>query len=94
MCSSTHQVHVLPAVAALLQLALVSGPASAVYASVWGPPLSIAASVMLLKCTPTSLLRHLLLLCCAAGCNLQDELFASFEQIVALADKRGEPYAR
>lgn len=30
----------------------------------------------------------------AAGCNLQDELFASFEQIVALADKRGDPYAR
>jgi hypothetical protein len=29
-----------------------------------------------------------------AGCNLQDELFASFEQIMALADKRGEPYAR
>ncbi|WIA13840.1 hypothetical protein OEZ85_007384 [Tetradesmus obliquus] len=29
-----------------------------------------------------------------ACCNLQDELFASFEQIMALADKRGEPYAR
>ncbi|KAF8057105.1 yciC [Scenedesmus sp. PABB004] len=29
-----------------------------------------------------------------ACCNLQDELFASFEQIIALADKRGEPYAR
>jgi hypothetical protein len=28
------------------------------------------------------------------GCNLQDELFASFEQVLALADKRGEPYAR
>jgi hypothetical protein len=33
-------------------------------------------------------------LCMHAGCNLQDELFASFEQIMALADKRGEPYAR
>ncbi|KAF6258022.1 CobW/HypB/UreG domain-containing protein [Scenedesmus sp. NREL 46B-D3] len=29
-----------------------------------------------------------------ACCTLQDELFASFEQIMALADKRGEPYAR
>ncbi len=29
-----------------------------------------------------------------AGCNLQDELFASFEKILALADKRGEPYSR
>jgi len=28
------------------------------------------------------------------GCNLQDELFASFEQVLALGDKRGEPYAR
>lgn len=28
------------------------------------------------------------------GCNLQDELFASFEQVLALADRRGEPYAR
>lgn len=29
-----------------------------------------------------------------AGCNLQDELFASFEQVLTMADKRGEPYAR
>uniref|UniRef100_A0A7S3R780 CobW C-terminal domain-containing protein n=1 Tax=Dunaliella tertiolecta TaxID=3047 RepID=A0A7S3R780_DUNTE len=29
-----------------------------------------------------------------ACCTLQDELFASLEQIIALADKRGEPYAR
>ncbi|KAG2488742.1 hypothetical protein HYH03_012740 [Edaphochlamys debaryana] len=29
-----------------------------------------------------------------ACCNIQDELFASFEQVLALADKRGEPYAR
>ena len=28
------------------------------------------------------------------GCNLQNELFASFEQVLALADRRGEPYAR
>lgn len=32
--------------------------------------------------------------CPLAGCNLQDELFASFENILAMADKRGEPYAR
>lgn len=32
--------------------------------------------------------------CMCAGCNMQDELFASFEQVLALADKRGEPYAR
>ena len=30
----------------------------------------------------------------AAGCTLQDELFASFEKILALADQRGEPYTR
>ncbi len=30
----------------------------------------------------------------AAGCNIQDELFGSFEQVLALADKRGEPYTR
>lgn len=29
-----------------------------------------------------------------ACCNAQDELFASFEQVLALAAKRGEPYAR
>jgi hypothetical protein len=29
-----------------------------------------------------------------AGCNLQDELFASFEQILALAEKNGQPYTR
>ncbi|KAG2437513.1 hypothetical protein HXX76_006161 [Chlamydomonas incerta] len=29
-----------------------------------------------------------------ACCNIQDELFGSFEQVLALADKRGEPYAR
>ena len=29
-----------------------------------------------------------------AGCNIQDELFVSFEQVLALADKRGEPYTR
>eukprot|EP00877_Chromochloris_zofingiensis_P009401 jgi/Chrzof1/4714/Cz14g23240.t1 len=29
-----------------------------------------------------------------ACCNLQDELFASFEQVLALADKKGQPYAR
>ena len=29
-----------------------------------------------------------------ACCNLQDELFASFEQILDLADRRGAPYAR
>lgn len=29
-----------------------------------------------------------------ACCNLQDELFASFEQVLALADRRGEPYSR
>ncbi|KAJ9523163.1 hypothetical protein QJQ45_024092 [Haematococcus lacustris] len=29
-----------------------------------------------------------------ACCNMQDELFASFEQVLAMADKRGEPYAR
>jgi G3E family GTPase len=29
-----------------------------------------------------------------AGCNLQDELFASFEKILALSDQRGEPYTR
>lgn len=29
-----------------------------------------------------------------ACCTLQDELFASFEQILALGDKRGEQYAR
>lgn len=29
-----------------------------------------------------------------ACCNLQDELFSSFEQVLALGDKRGEPYAR
>ncbi|GFR40301.1 hypothetical protein Agub_g483 [Astrephomene gubernaculifera] len=29
-----------------------------------------------------------------ACCNIQDELFASFEQVLALADKRGEPYTR
>eukprot|EP00195_Chlamydomonas_chlamydogama_P007941 CAMPEP_0202896436 /NCGR_PEP_ID=MMETSP1392-20130828/5445_1 /ASSEMBLY_ACC=CAM_ASM_000868 /TAXON_ID=225041 /ORGANISM="Chlamydomonas chlamydogama, Strain SAG 11-48b" /LENGTH=565 /DNA_ID=CAMNT_0049581799 /DNA_START=114 /DNA_END=1811 /DNA_ORIENTATION=- len=29
-----------------------------------------------------------------ACCNLQDELFTSFEKILALADRRGEPYAR
>ncbi|KAF5828317.1 CobW/HypB/UreG, nucleotide-binding domain-containing protein [Dunaliella salina] len=29
-----------------------------------------------------------------ACCTLQDELFASLEQIISLADKRGEPYAR
>jgi hypothetical protein len=33
-------------------------------------------------------------LCLCAGCTLQEELFASFEQIMALADKRGQPYAR
>lgn len=31
---------------------------------------------------------------CPAGCNLQDELFASFENVLAMADRRGEPYAR
>lgn len=29
-----------------------------------------------------------------ACCNLQDELFASFEQVLTMADQRGEPYAR
>ncbi|GBF95172.1 hypothetical protein Rsub_07885 [Raphidocelis subcapitata] len=29
-----------------------------------------------------------------ACCNLQDELFASFERVLALGDKRGQPYAR
>lgn len=29
-----------------------------------------------------------------AGCTLQDELFVSLEQIIMMADKRGEPYAR
>mmetsp|Transcript_2194 Transcript_2194/g.3610 ORF Transcript_2194/g.3610 Transcript_2194/m.3610 type:complete len:598 (+) Transcript_2194:105-1898(+) len=29
-----------------------------------------------------------------ACCNLQDELFASFEQILTMGDKNGEPYAR
>lgn len=29
-----------------------------------------------------------------ACCNLQDELFASFEQVLDLADRRGQPYAR
>lgn len=29
-----------------------------------------------------------------AGCNIQDELFASFENLIALADKRGSSYDR
>jgi G3E family GTPase len=29
-----------------------------------------------------------------ACCTLQDELFASFEQVLAMADKKGEPYSR
>lgn len=32
--------------------------------------------------------------CMCAGCSIQDELFASFEQVLAMADKRGTPYAR
>lgn len=30
----------------------------------------------------------------AAGCSIQDELFGSFEQLVAVGDKRGEPFDR
>lgn len=29
-----------------------------------------------------------------AGCSLQDELFASFEQLLALADEKGTTYDR
>lgn len=32
------------------------------------------------------------LLC--AGCSIQDELFASFEQLISLSDKRGQPFDR
>ncbi len=28
------------------------------------------------------------------GCSIQDELFASFEQLIQLADKRGLPFDR
>ena len=36
-------------------------------------------------------LRHTLL---TAGCSIQDELFGSFEQLLALADEKGATYDR
>ena len=30
----------------------------------------------------------------AAGCSISDELFGSFDNLLALADKRGVPYDR
>ena len=43
--------------------------------------------------TPTRALtlRHTLL---TAGCSIQDELFGSFEQLLALADEKGTTYDR